>query len=644
MVDRIENLDTDSHIMKTGVLKDLDEANLFDVVVEEDPHVFMDEEEFFDDVSGDSADSVVEFNVSDIVWSRVPSHPWWPGQICDPATSSKKAMKYFKTGRYLIAFFGDHTFAWKEAAMVKPFEEYFSELQKQNKLESFHQAIDCALEEFSRRVQLSLACSCLSEELYSKLQTQTITNAGIRKKFSKRVGGDSFLTPASFDPMKFINIVKEVAMSPAGEVDKLELVRARAQLLAFNRWKGYYELPKFHKHNVVFNDIDRIFDVKNDYQSELMEDLAIDVKHNEATLSGEGNLKFHDNSSGKCKDNSEDIKVTSIKGKNLADSISEKPRRGRKKKLRPEDYAGNELSWHASITKHEVACNDTMNIPITHIESGKTGQTFRVGDRIQKVACKLNESNPMLKHDDGISQNVVRKGRRGRKRKETTELVSGGQTENKPTKANKRRNIALVEASDSEFIKDTYWTDRLIQGIAEDQLSFENQNETVDAHVQTASERVVQSQNETVDAHVQTATEMVVPTGLNSTDKDEPLESVEPESENGVEDPYPTALILTFTDLDSVPSETNLNDIFRKYGPLYESKTEVMKKSRRAKVVFKRTSDAETAFSNTGKCSIFGTALVSYRLKFLPPTKVSLRQTRRCRKEVNLENKLLLDA
>lgn len=626
MVDRIENLATDSHIMKTEVLTDLDEANLFDVVIEVDPHVFMDEEDSCDDVSGDSADSVAEFNVSDLVWSRVPSHPWWPGQICDPATSSKKAMKYFKTGRYLIAFFGDHTFAWKEAGMVKPFEEYFSELQKQNKLDSFHQAIDCALEEFSRRVEFSLACSCLSEELYSKLQTQTLTNAGIRKKLSKRVGGDNFLTAASFDPLKLINIVKEVAMSPVGEADKLELVRARAQLLAFNRWKGCYELPKFHKHSVVFNDIDHILDVKNNDQSELMEDIAIDIKHDEATLSEEGNLISQDNSSGKCKDNSEDLDDSSKKGKNLSNSISKKPRHSWKKKHRSEDYAGSDLSLHALSTKDEVGCNDTtINIPITHVESGKTGQSFRVGDRIQKVAYKLNESNPILKHDDGISQIVVSKTRRGRKRKETPELVSGGKAGNKATKPNKRRNVAPVEASDSEFIKDTYWTDRLIQGIAEDQLSFENQNETVDVHVQTASERVV-------------------PTGLKSTDQDKPHECVEPESENTVEDPYPTALILTFTDLDSVPSETNLNDIFRKYGPLYESKTEVMKKSRRAKVVFKRTSDAETAFSNTGKCSIFGSALVSYRLKFLPPTKVPLRQTRRCRKEANLENKLLLDA
>lgn len=203
------------------------------------------------------------------------------------------------------------------------------------------------------------------------------------------------------------------------------------------------------------------------------------------------------------------------------------------------------------------------------------------------------------------------------------QLASGGKTVNKPTKTRRRRKVsAPMEASDSEFIKDTYWTDRLIQGIAEDQLSFENQNETVEGHVQPPNETVIPTAAEQDGASCP---------GVNSTNQ-EPHERVEPESEKCVEDPYPTALILTFTDLDSVPSETNLNDIFRKYGPLYESKTEVMKKSRRAKVVFKRTSDAETAFSSTGKYSLFGTALVSYRLKFLPPAKVPSRPTRRRRK------------
>lgn len=210
---------------------------------------------------------------------------------------------------------------------------------------------------------------------------------------------------------------------------------------------------------------------------------------------------------------------------------------------------------------------------------------------------------------------------------EASELVSGATTGNKSTKTRKIRKVsAPIEAFDSEFIKDTYWTDRLIQGVSEDQLSFENQNETVECPVEIPSESVISTVEQ-----------------VNSTNQDVPHEhqdvprervELEPESENCVEDPYPTALILTFSDFDSVPSETNLNDVFKKYGPLYESKTEVTKKSRRARVVFKRTSDAEAAFSSTEKSSIFGTALISYRLKFLPPTKVSPSKTRRGRKKV----------
>ncbi|KAG6596452.1 putative oxidoreductase GLYR1, partial [Cucurbita argyrosperma subsp. sororia] len=523
----IENPATGSHIGKTGPSTDIDESKLFDIVVEVNPHVSMDEDDMSDD---DSEDTVVKFNVHDLIWSRVPSHPWWPGQICDPAASSKKAMKYFKTGKYLVAFFGDHTFAWKEAVMIKPFSEYFSELQKQSNSGSFHDAIDCALEEFSRRVEFSLACPCLSEELYSKLQTQTLANGGIRKKLSKRVGGDSSLTASSFDPMKLINFVKEVAMSPSAEADKLEVVRAEAQLMALSRWKGYSELSKYDKHSAAFNDTDHILDVKNDDQSDSMVDIAIDIKDDEVAKSRKGSLKIQDISGGKCKRKSEDLKDSSKKGSN---STSKKPRRSGKKELGSKEDADNELNFPVSITKDEVvSCNNTaINSPITNVESGKkTNQSFRVGDRIRKVAYKLNELNPILKHDDGLSQKSVSKTRRGRKRKGSSELVSGVKTGNKSTKTRKRRKVsAPIETSDSEFIKDAYWTDRLIQGIAEDEVTFENQNETEEGHIQTPSETVI------------------------------PTELVEPDSETCVEDPSPTALILTFTGFDSVPSETSLN-------------------------------------------------------------------------------------
>uniref|UniRef100_A0A1J3HCE1 Serine/threonine-protein kinase ATM n=1 Tax=Noccaea caerulescens TaxID=107243 RepID=A0A1J3HCE1_NOCCA len=81
----------------------------------------------------------------------------------------------------------------------------------------------------------------------------------------------------------------------------------------------------------------------------------------------------------------------------------------------------------------------------------------------------------------------------------------------------------------------------------------------------------------------------------------------------------PNALILKFADSSSVPSEEKLNSIFNRYGPLRESETQIMKKGKKAKVVFKRGEDAKTAFSSSGKYSTFGPSLLSYSLKYVCP-------------------------
>ncbi|KAJ6842636.1 uncharacterized protein M6B38_297825 [Iris pallida] len=81
----------------------------------------------------------------------------------------------------------------------------------------------------------------------------------------------------------------------------------------------------------------------------------------------------------------------------------------------------------------------------------------------------------------------------------------------------------------------------------------------------------------------------------------------------------PTALILSFTEPDALPTEADLMRIFSHFGPLKEAETEILRKTNRAKVVFKSRTDAELAFSSAGKYSVFGSALVSYRLRYLQP-------------------------
>ncbi|ERN06695.1 uncharacterized protein LOC18434896 [Amborella trichopoda] len=79
----------------------------------------------------------------------------------------------------------------------------------------------------------------------------------------------------------------------------------------------------------------------------------------------------------------------------------------------------------------------------------------------------------------------------------------------------------------------------------------------------------------------------------------------------------PAALIISFARGFNLPSQTDLVGIFSKFGPLKESETEVSKDSGCARLVFERSSDAEAALNSSSKSSVFGSAVVSYRVRYM---------------------------
>ncbi|KAJ4898318.1 Tudor/PWWP/MBT superfamily protein [Raphanus sativus] len=189
----------------------------------------------------------VKLSDSDLVWAKVRSHPWWPGQVFDASAATDKAKKHFKKGSFLVTYFGDCSFAWNDASKVKPFRHHFSQMAKQSSLPSFVDAVDFALEEVSRRIEFGLACSCISEEVYQRIKTQKIINPGIREDYSIVQGGDKVSSAELFEPAELVEYVKRLACSPSYDPssDELQFVSQRARLLAFNRWKGYTDLPEF---------------------------------------------------------------------------------------------------------------------------------------------------------------------------------------------------------------------------------------------------------------------------------------------------------------------------------------------------------------------------------------------------------------
>lgn len=184
------------------------------------------------------------FSLSDLVWGKVKSHPWWPGQIFDPSDATKLAMKYQKKDSFLIGYFGDKTFAWCDESQLKPFHPYFSQLEKQCCTDTFVKAIHDILTEVARRVELGMACSCLPEEDYANTCYQKVDNAGIRAgNISSIIDRPTVVN--YFQADRLLGYIRTLAQFPNGRVDRLEFVIARSQLKAFYHSKGYPELPVF---------------------------------------------------------------------------------------------------------------------------------------------------------------------------------------------------------------------------------------------------------------------------------------------------------------------------------------------------------------------------------------------------------------
>ncbi|KAM6582663.1 hypothetical protein CsatB_009665 [Cannabis sativa] len=327
------------------------------------------------------------FSVTDLVWGKVKSHPWWPGQIFDFTDASEKAMKHHKKDCFLVAYFGDRTFAWNEASSLKPFRSHFSQMEKQGNADSFQKAVNCALVEISRRVQLGLACSCIPKDLHDNIQFQVVENAGIRPESSIR-GVDESASVNSFQSDKLLEYLGALAQSPSGGNDRLELVIAKAQLLAFFRLKGFCSLPEFHccgglvENNTVGSRFQDSL-----HPDDMAEDASSLSKDDERASSSQERSKLH-SSSHKRKHNLRDGVYPKLKEKSLSelmvgaiDFSDDDNQSGKRRKgvdYHAEDLAAQDGRKTVSVAK---ASNSTF-----------PKQSFKIGECIRRVASQMTAS------------------------------------------------------------------------------------------------------------------------------------------------------------------------------------------------------------------------------------------------------------
>ncbi|XP_059628254.1 uncharacterized protein LOC132271033 [Cornus florida] len=603
-----------------------------------------------------------EYSVSDLVWGKVRSHPWWPGQIFDPADASEKAMKYYKKDCFLVSYFGDRTFAWNDASLLKPFWTHFSQIEKQSNSEAFQNAVSCALEEVSRRVELGLACSCIREDAYDKIESQIVENTGIRQESSRRYGVDKSMGVSSFEPDKLVEFVRALAQSPSGGADRLELVIVKAQLLAFSRLKGYYELPEIQFcGGLLENETDA------SESSEVIEHATPVANDHEQV---KGKPKIESSSSHKRKHNLKDSVYPNKKERALSELMvdiayspdSEDGSDGKGTGQSVSQSSGKKRKAVDSITDGSAMQDKRVSFyaaKVSHTTSPIPKPSFKIGECISRVASQLTGSPSILKCSssdrqvgfDGSLHENSQKGRiivptehssldeilsqlhlaardpmKGYSFLNTiTYFFSGfrnsivlGQYSGKQNSSmgkmgggRKKKASHAIIGSPEEFefddVNDSYWTDMIVQNNPEEEPSGISQN-------QGEYQLVAFEPDKSLKRNRRSYSRKRYANGHHEMTEEEPIGYIDERKQ----DLSPTELLLNFTEGDPVPSEMNLNKMFRRFGPLRESETEVDNMTSRARVVFKRCSDAEVAFNSAGKFNIFGPMIVNYQLNYSP--------------------------
>ncbi|KDP45328.1 hypothetical protein JCGZ_09577 [Jatropha curcas] len=263
-----------------------------------------------------------KFGVGDFVWGKVKSHPWWPGRVYDPSDASDQAKKVKQRDKILVAYFGDGTFAWCSPSQLKPLDENFVEMSKQSSSKNFLNAVEKAVDEVGRLVDLKMTCYCVPKENLIGFGRTLAVNAGIKEGLLVPEGGiDKFLTDL-FKPADFLAALK-CSAQVATVNNMLEFSLLKSCLSAFYRSKGYH-LPSYYEPKPILGleDDTRNWMDSGDYNSGL--EVRIHGPVEEDWLSSPTSFKNDQTSQSmfrKCQGVSEDGQYQRRKQKSLAEIL-----------------------------------------------------------------------------------------------------------------------------------------------------------------------------------------------------------------------------------------------------------------------------------------------------------------------------------
>ncbi|KAK6276844.1 hypothetical protein POUND7_017167 [Theobroma cacao] len=178
------------------------------------------------------------FEVGDMVWGKVKSHPWWPGHIFNEAFASPSVRRTRREGHVLVAFFGDSSYGWFDPAELIPFDRHFMEKSQQTNSRTFVKAVEEAMDEASRRHGLGLACKCRNPYNFRPTNVQGYFAVDVPDYEPNGVYSVNQIRTArnNFKPSEILSFVKQLASAPgACDQQSIEFFKNKATVFSFRK-------------------------------------------------------------------------------------------------------------------------------------------------------------------------------------------------------------------------------------------------------------------------------------------------------------------------------------------------------------------------------------------------------------------------
>ncbi|XP_060191233.1 PWWP domain-containing protein 6 [Lycium barbarum] len=629
------------------------------------------EDEMIDAVDGDTAednndrDDTNVYKVGDFVWGKVTSHPWWPGRVYDSSCAAEKAMKYYRTGSLLVAYFGDFSYSWRPPSQLVSFVNNFEQMSKQSTSKSFLKAVQKAVDEISVLMEFDM---CISEDSRAGLSWPLAENGGIRKGVPVPEGVSAVrLLLSQYEPAGILKGLKHLTQNNSNS-NVLELAVLKGWLSAFYRAKCGRPLALYCEpvpvegledkkdQDVDANDFSIPIEVPikgpseeetpNSGSAKSPKTASDKIYHKRkqksvAELMGEnakpkGKKKTAEDSTPSSAETSDKKRKKSSEKANSVDEKNGKRASkksgdtdlAKKKELRvsiPEhDELGNQRDMNASPLSRERKKSKYLSPPYTspkwnagkssfkrelEVDSQKVSDITRMGERMTKAARDLLSSPDANHGNEAVKEktaerfdDVDKSSRMGKRSSRTSDTMN-------------------IDSSVNEVLSE-------VQSTALNPLSLRNGSvEKAKGFVSSFRNSVYLDGSNYKQYHKKTGNkrksldDTKSPESVPSHAKKRKTNKASGASCQGTEDEEvgretsSAILTVTFSTGVSLPSEDEIIQIYNKFGELNKKETKMLYDSNAVQIVYMHGPDAEEAFKQSVRQNPFGAADVIFTLR-----------------------------